>query len=72
MCKHARYTALSSIKLAIVLLICQAALLYGPDGYDTYYNLQVMRAIPDVIRAVLLIGGLGTAWLQYLHKHGLK
>lgn len=68
MCRQAKYAAVSSIKLAIVLLVCQAMLLFGPAGYDTYYNLQVVRAMPEVIFSVLLSGGLGSAWLQSLHK----
>jgi uncharacterized membrane protein YqgA involved in biofilm formation len=67
MCRQAKEVALSSIRLAIVLLFCQAMLLFGPEGFDTYYVLQTVRAIPDVIRAVLLAGALGTAWMQYLH-----
>jgi hypothetical protein len=72
MCRQAKDVALVSIKLAIVLLICRALLLFGPDGYGTYYNLQVIRAIPDVIRSVLLAGALGTAWMQWLYKRGLR
>jgi uncharacterized membrane protein SirB2 len=68
MCRQAKDIALTSIKLSIVLLICRAALLFGPDGYDTYYNLQILRALPDVIRSVLLVGAVGTAWMQYLDK----
>jgi hypothetical protein len=68
MCRQAKDVALFSIKLAIVLLICQAALLFGPGGFSTYYNIQVIRAIPEIIRSVLLVGVLGTAWMQYLHK----
>ncbi|MCL2003170.1 MAG: hypothetical protein FWG72_04075 [Oscillospiraceae bacterium] len=71
MCRQAKDVALISVKLSIVLLICRIALLLGPDRYDTYYNLQVIRALPEVVRAVLLTGGLGTAWLQWLHKRGL-
>ncbi|MDR0325670.1 MAG: hypothetical protein LBI19_06225 [Oscillospiraceae bacterium] len=68
MCRQAKDTALVSMKLAIVLLLCQAMLLFGPVGYDTYYNLQVIRAMPEIIFSVLLAGGLGTAWLQTLYK----
>ncbi|MDR0293388.1 MAG: hypothetical protein LBH95_04465 [Oscillospiraceae bacterium] len=68
MCRQAKDVMLASMKISIVLLFCQAVLLFGPTGYYTYYNLQVIRAIPEVIRAVLLAGGLGTAWLQSLSK----
>jgi uncharacterized membrane protein SirB2 len=70
MCRQAKDVALISIKLSIVLLLCRVALLFGPGGYDTYYNLQVIRALPDVIRSVLLVGTLGTAWMQWLDKRG--
>ncbi len=65
MCKHAKDVALTSIKLAITLLVCQAALLLGPF---TYYNLQVVRSMPELVGAVLLLGGIGTAWLQSVHN----
>ena len=68
MCRQAKDVALMSIKLAIVLLFCQVMLLLGPAGYDTYYNLQVIRAMPEVIFSVLLAGGLGTGWMQVLDK----
>jgi hypothetical protein len=68
MCRQAKDAALFSIKTAIVLLISQTMLLFGPDGYDTYHILQTVRAIPEVIFAVLLAGGLGAAWLQVIHN----
>jgi hypothetical protein len=68
MCRQAKDVALASMRIAIVLLICRAALLFGPGEFNTYYNIQVIRAIPEVIRSVLIVGALGTAWMQYLHK----
>ena len=68
MCVQAKDTALFSIKLAIALCISRVVLLLGLGGYDTYYNLQVTRAMPEVIFAVLVAGGIGVAWLQALHK----
>jgi len=67
MCRQAKETALFTLKLSIVLLICLIMLHLGPEGYDTYYNLQVIRAMPEVIFAVLMAGGIGSAWMQYLH-----
>jgi hypothetical protein len=72
MCKEAKDTALFTIKLAITLSVSRAILLLGPDGYDTYYNLQAARAIPEVIFAVLLAGGIGSFWLQTLHRRSTK
>jgi hypothetical protein len=68
MCRQAKDAALAGLKLAIVLSVCQIILLFGPEGYDTYYILQTARAIPEVIFSVLLAGGLGAAWLQVLHN----
>jgi hypothetical protein len=68
MCKHAKDAALAGVKLAITLLISRTMLLLGPAGYDTYYNMQVASAIPEIIGAVLITGAIGAIWLQTLHK----
>lgn len=68
MCRQAKDAVLMSMKLAIVLLISQLMLLFGPLKYDTYYNLQILRAMPELIISVLLIGALGAGWLQSLWK----
>ena len=73
MCRQARDAALFTLKLAIALSASWTILLLGPDGYDTYYNLQVARAMPEVVFAVLLAGGIGSAWLQTLFlRNGKK
>jgi hypothetical protein len=68
MCSQARDAVLASIKSAIVLSVSRLLLTLGPAGYDTYYNMQVAGALPEVIFAVLLAGGLGSVWLQILHR----
>jgi hypothetical protein len=68
MCKEAKDTALLTLKLAIALTVSRMILLLGPDGYDTYYNIQVARAMPEIIFAVLLVGGIGAVWFQTLYK----
>jgi hypothetical protein len=68
MCAQARDAALFTLKLAIALSVSRIILLLGPGGYDTYYNLQVARAMPEVISAVLIAGGIGSVWLQMLDR----
>jgi hypothetical protein len=72
MCQHAKDTALFSLKLAIVLSVSWAIFTLAPYSYDTYYNMQVAKAMPEVIFSVLIVGGIGSAWLQALHRRSGK
>ena len=65
LCRWAKDVALVSVKLAIILCISRIILILGPF---TYYNMQIARAMPELIGAVLLLGAVGTAWLQMLYR----
>ena len=66
----ARDVALTGLRVAVLLSFCTALLLGlgGPRGIDTYYIFQNAEAMQDVLRSVLLITAIGTAWIQTLFR----
>ena len=68
LCSQAKDVAKTSLKMTIFLLICQIILMGAYARYGTYHIIQTVRAMPEIIAAVLFVGFIGTIWLQVLSK----
>ena len=65
----ARYVALTGLRMAALLMFCQALLLWfgGPVSYDTYEIHKHAAVIDEVLNSVFLSAIIGTVWMQLLH-----
>ena len=71
---RAQFIAVTGLRLTICLLFCNLFLLWfgGPLAYATYFNYQIIAAIQDVMRAVLLLSAIGTVWIHCLYTRQEK
>ncbi len=65
----AKLIAKTGLQFAIALLCFNLILMWfaGPVSYSTYFIHQVIDSVYDVVNAVLLIGIIGTIWMQHLY-----